>query len=109
MCPVRGCCQELDLHGHHRVVCSSSVDGRRTRLHDDNVDYLAGYLKRAGFPCTSKESTFLSTPVYGLMARSMSVGISTFLVLMAVFYKVRRFFSKTGFSGGDAQVTRGTL
>jgi hypothetical protein len=39
MCPVRGCGQELDLHGHHRAACSASVGGRCTRFHDDIVEY----------------------------------------------------------------------
>jgi hypothetical protein len=62
MCPVRACGQELDLHGHHRAACSASVAGRRMRFHDDVVDYLAGQLKRAGFPCTSKEADIPQHP-----------------------------------------------
>ena len=38
----------------------------------------------------AKKQTFLNTPVYELMVRSMIVGISTFLVLMTVFLGVRQ-------------------
>ena len=40
------------------------------------------------FLAPAKKQIFLNTPVYGLMVRSMIVGISTFLVLMAVFLGV---------------------
>ena len=60
MCPVHACGQELDLHCHHRAACSTG--GRRTRFHDVVVDYLAGQLKRAGFPCTSKEADIPQHP-----------------------------------------------
>jgi hypothetical protein len=36
------------------------------------------------FLAPAKKQTFLNIPVYGLLVRSMSAGISTFLVLMAV-------------------------
>ena len=42
------------------------------------------------FLAPAKKQTFLNTPVYKLMVHSMSVGISTFLVLMAVFLGVRQ-------------------
>jgi hypothetical protein len=55
MRPLRACGQELDRHGHHRVACSVSVAGRRTRFHDEVVDYLAGQL-------TSKEADIPQYP-----------------------------------------------
>ena len=59
---MRACGQELDFHGHHRAACSDSVGGRCTRFHDEVVDYLAGQLKCAGFPCTSKEADIPQHP-----------------------------------------------
>jgi hypothetical protein len=63
---VRGCGQELDLHGHHSAAChthgSASVGGERTHHHNEVIDYVAGQLKRAGFPCTSKDSDIPQHP-----------------------------------------------
>jgi hypothetical protein len=62
--------------------------GRSTRLDDDLVDYLPGQPSVLVFLAPAKKQTFLSTTVYVLMVRSMSAGIPTFLVLMAVFLGV---------------------
>jgi hypothetical protein len=57
---------------------------------DKVVDYLAGQLKRAVFPCTSKEAD-IQVPQHpgARIDGAQHVGISTFLVLMAVFLEVR--------------------
>ena len=61
-CRVRGCGQELDARGHHRAACSAALGGERTQHHHEVVHYLAGQLRRAGFPCTDKDGDIPQHP-----------------------------------------------
>ena len=82
-CPVRVCWHELDLHGHHCAACSASVGGERTHHHNDVVDYVAGQLKRAGFPCTSKDSDIPQHPSPQIGGAQYERGDYTFQVSQA--------------------------